>query len=238
VRCRPCSRASRSQEQASAGQERLAYTLGGRILAAASSGRLCCGRLQRPARLLHRSDPNRQLRAEPPAIRLGRLVAGHRRKPLRWPAGPPARPAAGRHRRRRRTVGGAGETLAVWRCGQARPVGSRSGSNGRQSADGSGSLQLPLLFLKAGPAARQPHEANRAAGSTLGRMESSGRELEGSSPPPWPATSKTPSGSASSVTGPSSTRRGLPARDRLPAPRLADRRVADLSTVVSVLRAC
>ena len=38
----PCSRRSRSQGS-SAGQEGLAYTLGGRILAAASSGRLVCG---------------------------------------------------------------------------------------------------------------------------------------------------------------------------------------------------
>ena len=38
-------------------QKGLAYTLGGRILAAASSGRLCCGRLQRPARLLHQQSP-------------------------------------------------------------------------------------------------------------------------------------------------------------------------------------
>ena len=30
---------------------------GGRILAAASSARLCCGRLQRPVRLLHLGDP-------------------------------------------------------------------------------------------------------------------------------------------------------------------------------------
>jgi hypothetical protein len=30
----------------------------------------------------------------------------------------------------------------------------------------------------------------------------------------------------------------FPARDRSPAPRSADRQVADLSTVVSVLRAC
>jgi hypothetical protein len=48
----PCSARSRSQGSW-AGQEGLAYTLGGRILQAASSGRWCCGRLQRPARLLH-----------------------------------------------------------------------------------------------------------------------------------------------------------------------------------------
>ncbi len=44
---------------------------GGRILQAASLGRLCCGRLQRPARLLHLVGPHRRLRAEPLTIRLG-----------------------------------------------------------------------------------------------------------------------------------------------------------------------
>ena len=52
VRWGPCNRHSRSQGQP-AGQAGLASTLGGRILQAASSGRLCCGRLQRPARLPH-----------------------------------------------------------------------------------------------------------------------------------------------------------------------------------------
>jgi hypothetical protein len=35
------------------------------------AGRLCCGRLQRPARLLHLVGPHRRLRAEPLTIRLG-----------------------------------------------------------------------------------------------------------------------------------------------------------------------
>ena len=71
VRCGRWSRLSRWQGQA-AGQEGLASTLwGGRILQAASSGRLCCGRLQRPARLLHLVGPHRRLRAEPLTIRLG-----------------------------------------------------------------------------------------------------------------------------------------------------------------------
>ena len=47
------------------------HAVGGRILQAASSGRLCCGRLQRPARLLHLVGPHRRLRAEPLTIRLG-----------------------------------------------------------------------------------------------------------------------------------------------------------------------
>ena len=70
VRCGRWSRLSRWQGQA-AGQEGLASTLGGRILQAASLGRLCCGRLQRPARLLHLVGPHRRLRAEPLTIRLG-----------------------------------------------------------------------------------------------------------------------------------------------------------------------
>jgi hypothetical protein len=53
----PCSRASRSQGQPAV-QVGLASTLEGRILAAASSSRLCCGRLQRPVRLLHLGDPS------------------------------------------------------------------------------------------------------------------------------------------------------------------------------------
>ena len=47
------------------------HAVGGRILQAASSSRLCCGKLQRPARLLHLVGPHRRLRAEPLTIRLG-----------------------------------------------------------------------------------------------------------------------------------------------------------------------
>jgi hypothetical protein len=53
------------------------HAVGGRILQAASSGRLCCGRLQRPARLLHLVGPHRRLRAEPLTIRLGVLESQH-----------------------------------------------------------------------------------------------------------------------------------------------------------------
>src|SRR6266540_258556 len=63
----PCSRASTSHGSP-AGQERLAYTLGGRIMAAASCGR--CGR--RPARLpLWPAPAHPRLRTEPLATRLG-----------------------------------------------------------------------------------------------------------------------------------------------------------------------
>ena len=101
-----------------------------------------------------------------------------------------------------------------------------------------------LFSTPSRPALRPGSDTTRtgAAGPTLGRVEpnrSSGREPEGS-------TSAALAGYVEDAFGEClefdrsvlNQGRGLPARDRPPAPRLADRRVADLSTVVSVLRAC
>src|SRR5205823_9325235 len=64
TRCGPCNRPSTSQAQP-AGQGQLAYTLGGRILAAASRGRLVCGSSNDPRGYFISSDPSRlPLRAE------------------------------------------------------------------------------------------------------------------------------------------------------------------------------
>src|SRR5215218_8136839 len=61
----PCSRCNRSQGS-SAGQAQLAYTLGGRILAAASSGCLVCGSSndRRGYLIGGQLDPNPGLRAK------------------------------------------------------------------------------------------------------------------------------------------------------------------------------
>jgi hypothetical protein len=134
------------------------------------------------------------------------------RSPL-WSTSTAARPAACSSRRAPRSW------LVGW-GGRSWPVERRAG---RHAA----------AHPRAGPSARAVPWA------VVGRPRG-GRAVPATAnpSPPWPAMSKTPSGSASSVTGPSSTRRGLPAGDRPPAPRSADRRVAELSTVVSVVRAC
>jgi hypothetical protein len=91
---------------------------GGRILQAASSGRWCCGRIQRPARLLHQRSPAARVTTQlqeaalrmpstslscPVGTRRGPRSGGHGARSGRRPA-PPSGPSSSRRRASRPTA--------------------------------------------------------------------------------------------------------------------------------------